>query len=210
MPYVAVNRKGNSGQPQRNSGLPQRLPRFFQDPEGVIFQFKILDSSPWPKSLSCKALVPQKSFVRSLWPKSLSCVALRPKVVRAYRPAHRHISRATIQDVLMLFYDLLPFVGDRLVYYLGSEERLRLGIAGRRLHPAISWARYNEGRLRVLRLHGTATRLHKMRVDQIYKKLKLFRTLTTQNVTTTRVSQTMNMRPSARQCAPRKDYGKHT
>ena len=109
--------------------------------------------------------------MRSPWHKSLSCVGLGAQVFRAYRPAHRHISRATIQDVLMLFYDLLPFVGDRIVHYLGSEERLRLGIAARRLHPAISWARWHEGRRR---LQGIRDRLAKRRNDNNYHKLMHF------------------------------------
>ena len=81
--------------------------------------------------------------MRSPWPKSLSCIALCPKVVRAYRPAHRHISRATIHEVLMLV-DVLDIIGPRIVAFSGSKERLRLGIAARFLHPAIACVRNNE------------------------------------------------------------------
>ena len=73
----------------------------------------------------------------------------------------------------MRFYDLLPFVGDKLVDYLASEERLRLGIAARFLHPAITWARLNEG-LRRIRLHCTAGRIHGRRIRQIYQRLLIF------------------------------------
>ena len=111
---------------------------------------------------------------QTVCPKSLSCVTFGPKVFRTYRPAHRQISRATIQDVQMRFYDLLPFVGDKLVHYFASEERLRLGIAARFLHPAITWARLREGCLRRVRLHHTATRIHGNRIRQIYQRLLIF------------------------------------
>ena len=74
----------------------------------------------------------------------------------------------------MRFYDLLPFVGDKLVDYLASEERLRLGIAARFLHPAITWARLNEGSLKRIRLHCSATRRHGRRIHQIYNRLLIF------------------------------------
>ena len=74
----------------------------------------------------------------------------------------------------MRFYDLLPFVGDKLVDYLASEERLRLGIAARFLHPAISWARYAEGRCRLIRLRWTPHRIASQRVRELYQRLLIF------------------------------------
>ena len=71
----------------------------------------------------------------------------------------------------MLFYDMLPFVGIKIVPYLAKEERLRLGIARRFLHPCISWARWHEGRCTALRLRGIRDRLAKKRVDNTYNKL---------------------------------------
>ena len=113
-----------------------------------------------------------KSLSRVALGPKLSCIALCPNVFRAYRPAHRHISRATIHEVLMLV-DVLDIIGPRIVACSGKKERLRLGIAARFLHPAITWARLNEG-LRRIRLHCTAGRIHGRRIRQIYQRLLIF------------------------------------
>ena len=76
----------------------------------------------------------------------------------------------------MRFYDVLPSIGDELVDYLAREERLRLGMAARFLHPAISWARYAEGRCRFTnyRLRWTPHRIASKRVRMLYQRLLIF------------------------------------
>ena len=69
---------------------------------------------------------------------------LGPNVFRADRPAHRQISRATMDEVWMLFLEVLSAEGCRIVQFTDSEEVIRLGIAARRLHVAIAIERNNE------------------------------------------------------------------
>ena len=69
---------------------------------------------------------------------------------------------------MMHFRDVLECVGDKIVSFIGSEERLRLGIAARRLHLGIARARYQElqGKYRTI-----ANRLEQIRIGRRFRSI---------------------------------------